>query len=73
MTRGSADSLDLVHPLNLNRGRLLAGPLDLQEYSPTPIYTKQVWHSCQLVRPPVDLHDPPAFGLCHLDDGFDDG
>jgi hypothetical protein len=52
--------LDLVHASGLDFGGLLSRLLHFQKHSPPILEAEQVGHASQLVRPAVNLHDPPA-------------
>jgi hypothetical protein len=60
VTHGSSLCLNLVHPLALNLGGLFPRLLHLKEHRTPVLQAQQVWHARQLVRPAVNLHDPPA-------------
>ncbi len=51
---------DFFHAAVLDFGRLFSRLLDLQEDGTTGLEAQQVRNASQLVRPAVDLHDPPA-------------
>jgi hypothetical protein len=51
---------DLVHASSLQRRGPLARLLDFEKHRPAPPQAEQVRHASQLMRPAVDLHDPPA-------------
>jgi len=63
VTHGSSLCLNLIHSTPLNLGGFLPWLLDLKEHCTPVLKAEQVGNSGQLVRPAVDLHDPPALLL----------
>jgi hypothetical protein len=72
VTEGTALCFDLVHAAALNLGRLLAGLFHFQKYGAALLEAQQVGYASQLIRPAVNLHDPPAALFCYPNNRGDD-
>jgi hypothetical protein len=60
VARHAALRFNLVHAASLERRRLLAGLLDFEKHCPALLQAQQVRNASKLMRPAVNLHDPPS-------------